>query len=296
MLLLGSDPEDALAAALSTTWSGLQVEMGACAPVPLLAAFAAADLGGVVVRTEALPLDALRLLAQLLAAQPGLPALLICGGRGLAGAEELLALRGARVLPEPWTPRALAALRTSLSAQPPAPPTPTAAADDGALGRVERRLEELVRLEEDLRSRSLELARLRSGEQQRREMDARDAVLLGVCTLRDRLAELAVAARGQECAAAAAAALRATDDLLASHGVLREDRPAFDDAGLARVVGGRPRRPGDPPGAALLRRSAFFRVEQDRRKVLRPAEFELLTDEPVHGPEGRTHATDRARH
>lgn len=65
------------------------------------------EVGGLILSTNGLELADLRALTILLTKRPEFDLLLLVGDRGLAGAEGLLARRGAVVLPKPLTPRAL---------------------------------------------------------------------------------------------------------------------------------------------------------------------------------------------
>lgn len=296
--------QSGLEAALAAAWPGVILERAGGAPAGWLQAVLRQEHDALVVAAEGCEPGSLRALGALLPARPGLDVLLVCGPRGLAGCEDLLAHPRARAVPDPWTPRALAAAVASLRGDPApadpraAAPPRAAAADAGpaAIARIEDRLERLGRIEEELRSRGLELAAERDGRRARERQDARDGVLRGAFALRDRLAELAETAAASACAGEAAAALRAVDDFLAAHGILREDRPAVEDADLGRIVGRRPLRPGEAVAGARVRRPAYYRLEDGRRRVLRPAEIEILEPAPRIDPEDLPHAFHRTRH
>ncbi|MFQ5749766.1 MAG: hypothetical protein ACE5H3_09970, partial [Planctomycetota bacterium] len=107
LLLLDGGTHPSLAQALEAVREGLQVERAGPAARDWLPRLQDSRLGGLVVATDALASRDLAALGGFLAAMPSLEVLLLVGGRGLAGLEELLSLPGVQILPEPWTPAGL---------------------------------------------------------------------------------------------------------------------------------------------------------------------------------------------
>jgi len=107
LLLLDGGTHPSLAQVLEAVREGLQVERIGTAAGEWLPRLQDSRLGGLVVATDALASRDLAVLGGFLATLPSLEVLLLVGGRGLAGLEEILSLPRVQVLPEPWTPAGL---------------------------------------------------------------------------------------------------------------------------------------------------------------------------------------------
>lgn len=306
ILLLGGPCGGDLARAVQTVCPAAQVEAVEVAPRAWLRRLDGDPQAALLVCSDGLPLSVLQFLGELLAARPQLLAVLLVGSRGLAGAEGLLALANVRLLPEPWTP---AALRQLLGAgagttepqadrRAPAPvPEPRDGLPEGqdavrqelaAARALLAELCDLVRQESrqksDLvRSQAIELASLRSVLRGQREQEAAEPLLHGLLQHRDRLAALLQDTPEPAARARLAAVLRTLDEFLATQGVTAEEHPDPGDAALARVIGRRSRGPSDPPSAWIVRKPAYVRTQQGARRVLRPAEIEILDPKPAGG-------------
>ena len=107
ILFLGGHDHAVLERMLDATWTGVQVEALRTAAVDWLPQLSKPEVGGIVALTDCFRASDLHALEAVLATRPELSALLLVGGRGLAGFEPLLQLAAVTVLPEPWTPAAL---------------------------------------------------------------------------------------------------------------------------------------------------------------------------------------------
>ncbi|HBF23491.1 MAG TPA: hypothetical protein DDW23_06730 [Planctomycetes bacterium] len=246
-------------------------------------------MAGMVILTDSLPAPALQVLAELANTRPGLRVLLITGSRGLAGAETLLSLPGVQVLPEPWTPAGLAsiaampggakALPVPNLEPPPEHLEPTTVGNDSpdSLDQIWGHLrDEDKRKADTIQSQNLEIARLKSAREQQAEQRGADRLLKGIFLHRDRIASLLEEAPEGRGRARASATLRSLDEFLMSQGIQIDEDPDPEDFSLSQVVAQRPRIESDPPSNQVVRRPAFFRMEGDRRIVLRPAQIETL--------------------
>lgn len=134
-----------------------------------------------------------------------------------------------------------------------------------------------TRKSETIQAQTLELAHLRNKRQDQEKERARDELLRGVFQHRDRLVHLLDDVDGEAARKPIAATLRSLDEFLATQGIEMETNPDPGDTALSRVVGSRPRTPQDLDARQIVRKPAFYRMEEGRRKVLRPAEIETLT-------------------
>jgi len=289
VLLLGGEGDSPLGQAILSAWPGIRLEPTGSAPADWIPALQEPSLAGMVILTDTFPAPALQVLAELAGTRPGLRILLITGPRGLAGSETLLTLPGARVLPEPWTPAGLAAAACASAPAgvlpPPGPEAlsrpvmsnPPAISASPALDGIWNHLRgEDQRKAETIQSQNLEIARLRGDKEQQAERRGADRLLKGIFLHRDRLASLLEETPEGRGRARASATLRSLDEFLATQGIQMDAAPDPEDVHLSQVVAERPRLDSDPPSDRIVRKPAFFRMEDGRRIVLRPAEIETL--------------------
>ena len=279
---------------LESTWEGIQVEVVDPAAHEWITALLEPAVVGAVAFTDPLGAADLQVLDRLLRQRASLRVLLLVGGRGLVGFEQLLGHPRVGVLPEPWTPAAFARLAATPSAEASHGAAVSPGAEigpvDGPAG-VAGQLAKLARLYEELRERhdrelrrmsdalqakTLEAAHLRNDQSGREVGRVREELLLGIFRHRDRLADLTEDTPEAEPRARLGAVLRSLDEFLALQGIVLDEHPDPDDPDVARVIGARLRNASDPPAETIVRRPAFVKVEDGRRKVLRQAEIELL--------------------
>jgi len=273
------------------------------------------DVGGLVAETDALPSSTLHLLQALLECRPEVEALFLVGSRGLPGFEGFLKLGNVVLLPQPWTPAALESLaglprhngRPVPAAFPtPAPlparkepqapsgngsaPDPLSVLRSGLSALGERQeeirsslLKELGEKNKVIQSQVIEIARLRKERQRAEEERSRDDLLRGVFLHRDRLAGLLEDTQDPRSRNGVAAALRSLDEFLATAGIVIEDHPDPHDPLLCRVVGVRQRTSMDPPAGWILRKPAYLKKSNGRRRILKPAEIETLNETRPEG-------------
>ena len=111
ILLLGRAPDALLSRMLEATWPNLQVEGVAMPSEDWIRAVLEPSVAGLVAETDPLDGSDLQVLLSLLRQRPDLRALLLVGSRGLVGFEQVMASAQVELIPQPWTPAALALLR-----------------------------------------------------------------------------------------------------------------------------------------------------------------------------------------
>ena len=154
---------------------------------------------------------------------------------------------------------------------------PSSSASSPALDEIWNHLRgEDQRKAETIQSQNLEIARLKSDKEQQAERRGADHLLKGIFLHRDRLASLLEETSEGRGRARASATLRSLDEFLATQGIQMDASPDPEDVHLSQVVAERPRLDSDPPSDRIVRKPAFFRMEDGRRIVLRPAEIETL--------------------
>ena len=115
VLFLAQKSRPVLERMLEAAWPDVSIEHAGVEVAAWFPKLLEPDAAGLAVLSDEVPAAALHALHAVLVSRPELRALVLPGGRGLAGIESLLELDHVALLPEPWTPVGLERLSDRLA-------------------------------------------------------------------------------------------------------------------------------------------------------------------------------------